>query len=297
MTTELTLRQLEYFAALAETRSVTAAAKSCHVSQGAVSLALGQLEEALGLSLVIRRPGKSLRLTAEGRMAAARARSVVEQVKTLRDEVTRAHDELAGRLNIGVFTTVAALVIPHLAHWFADRHPAVEVNFIEAPGPELREAADNGRTQLSIGYVAMFDDHSDVQVIHKFYRQVLLSPTHPLAAYESLSFGQLTDHPAALLSLEPALQRTLAEFHRYGVEPKVKWLFANVPAIHSLVGRGLAYSLLMQPTSASPEGLPLLMRPLSDPTEPNSLVAALPRGVWPSAMVQEAIRALKAQWR
>lgn len=294
---EVSLRQLEYFAAVAETQSVTEAARMCHVSQGAVSLALAQLEAALGASLVLRERGKGLALTVEGQLVAARARSIAEQVKGLQAAVSEVHNELAGRLTIGVFTTVAVHVIAHLAHWFASRHPAVELIFIEGSGPELEAALFSGRTQLSVGYEAQFDERSDVQLLHEFHRQVLVSPEHPLAELEAISFAQLASFPAALLNLEPALQHTLAEFHRYGVKPRVEWLFGNVPSIHSLVGRGLAYSLLMQPTTSSPEGRPLVFRPLSDATVPNSLVAATPRGVARSAVVEEAIEALKAQWK
>lgn len=78
---ELTLRQLEYFAAVAETQSVTKAAEICHVSQGAVSLALGQLEHALGVTLAVRQRGRGIFLTPEGQEVATRARLITEQVE------------------------------------------------------------------------------------------------------------------------------------------------------------------------------------------------------------------------
>lgn len=293
---EVTLRQLEYFAAVAETQSVTEAARLCHVSQGAVSLALGQLEHALGATLAVRQRGRGIFLTPEGQAVATRARLITEQVLGLRTAVSAAHDELAGRLSIGVFTTVAVHVVPHLAEWFSLNHPAVELNFVEGTGPEIHDALFSGRTQLSVGYEAQFDEDCTVDVLHEFHRQVLLSPDHPLAAFSALSFAQLAEYPAALLNLEPALQHTLAEFRRYDVTPNVRWLFGNVPSIHSVVGRGLAYSLLMQPADASMEGLPLAFRPLCDETPTNSLVAATPVGVARSAMVREAFASLHAQW-
>lgn len=90
---------------------------------------------------------------------------------------------------------------------------------------------------------------------------------------------------------------TLAEFQRYGISANVGWLLANVPSIHSVVGRGLAYSLLMQPAESSVEDRPLVFRPLSDATHSNSLVAAMPVGISRSAMVSEAVACLHAQWK
>ncbi|MBV1777581.1 LysR family transcriptional regulator [Paeniglutamicibacter sp. ABSL32-1] len=293
---ELTLRQLEYFAAVAETQSVTHAARLCHVSQGAVSLALGQLEHALGVTLAMRQRGRGIALTPEGQEVATRARFITEQVERLRDAVSQVHAGLSGRLSIGVFTTVAVHVVPHLIDWFCTRHPEMQLSFVEGSGPEIQEALFAGRTQLSIGYETQFGQDCTVEVLQEFHRKVVVSPGHPLAEFEEISLAQLTQYPAAFLNLEPALQHTLAEFQRHGVTANVGWLLANVPSIHSIVGRGLAYSLLMQPTESSMENRPLVFRPLSDETQTNSLVAAMPKGVSRSAMVTEALAALHGQW-
>ena len=280
---EITLRQLEYFAAIAETQSVTSAARLCHVSQGAVSLALRQLEHALGATLALRQRGRGIALTPEGQEVATRARFIADQVERLRDAVSNAHTGLSGRMSIGVFTTLAVHVVPHLIDWFCARHPEVHLAFVEGSGPEIQEALFAGRTQLSIGYET------------QFHRMVVVSPSHPLAEFEEIGFAQLARYPAAFLNLEPALQHTLAEFQRHGVTANVGWLLANVPSIHSIVGRGLAYSLLMQPTENSMEDRPLVFRSLTDETQANSLV--VPTGVGHSAMVSEALAALRAQWK
>lgn len=59
-------RQLEYLVAVAETGGITAAAALCHVSQSAVSLAIGELERALDVRLVLRGSRRGTRLTAAG---------------------------------------------------------------------------------------------------------------------------------------------------------------------------------------------------------------------------------------
>lgn len=293
---DVTLRQLEYFAAVAETQSVTNAARLCHVSQGAVSLALGQLENALGVPLALRHRGRGVALTPEGQEVAKRARLITEQVEQLRLAVLHTHTGLSGRLSIAVFSTVAVHVMPHLIEWFASKHPDIKLGFVEGNGPEIQQALVSGRAQLSIGYQAQFGEGCETELIHEFHRRVVLSPNHPLADFEEISFAQLAQYPAAFLSLEPALQFTLAEFERYDVQANVGWLMSSVPAIHSVVGRGLAYSLLMQPTESSMENRPLVFRPLADKTSSNSLVAAMPLGINRSAMVNEALACLHAQW-
>ncbi|MFI7481624.1 LysR family transcriptional regulator [Kocuria sp. M1R5S2] len=293
---EVTLRQLEYFAAVAETLSVTEAARRCHVSQAAVSLALVQLEDSVGATLAIRRRGKGVALTAEGQVVATRARQVADQVADLAFAVDRVHGQLSGRLVIGVFSTLAMHVVPPLVDWFTSRHPQVELDFVEGTGPEVQEAMLAGRLQLCAVYEAQVLSDCAAEVLREMKRQVALSPEHPLAAQEAVSLADLAPYPAILVDEEPALQRNLAEFARAGVEPDVRWHSASVQAIQSVVGRNLAYSLLMQPVATSPEGRPLVFRPLAGDIPTNSVMAVLPAGVAPSTLVEEALTALRAHW-
>lgn len=293
---EVTLRQLEYFAAVAETQSVTEAARRCNVSQAAVSLAMVQLEQAVGATLVIRRRGKGVALTPEGQVVATRARQVTDQVADLGFAVDQVHGQLSGRLMIGVFRTLSMHVIPPLVDWFTQRHPQVELDFVEGAGPDVQEAMLAGRLQLCVVYEAQVLSDCTTEVLRATRPQAVLSPQHPLAAQEEVSLAQLAPCPAMLMDEEPDLQRTLAQFAGAGVEPNVRWRSASVQAIHNVVGRNLAYSLLIQPTPVSPEGRPLVFRPLAGNIPTNSVMAAWPTGVIPSALVKEALAALRARW-
>lgn len=294
---EITLRQLEYFAAVAETQSITEAARRCHVSQAAVSLALSQLEQALGVSLAIRRRGKGVALTPEGQVVATRARHMTDQVGDLAAVLDRVHGQLSGRLVIGVFRTLAVHAIPALVEWFTTRHPQVELDFLEGSGPEIQEAMLSGRLQLCVVYEAQVLPDCSAELLSEGRRQAVFSPEHPLAERSAVTLAELAGYPAILMDEEPALQRTMAEFARAGVDPDVRWRSASVQAIHNVVGRNLAYALLMQPAAASPEGRPLVFRPLAGRTPTNSVMAALPAGVTRSALVEESLAALRAHWQ
>lgn len=293
---DLTLRQLEYFAAIAETGSVTAAAARCNISQAAVSLALAELERVVGATLVIRRRGRGVALTAEGRVVAARARLVADQVADITSVVDEVRGRLAGRLVVGVFRTIAMYVIPHLVAWFTERHPQVELDFVEGSGPAVQEEMLAGRLQVCAIYEAQLIPGCVGEVLCETHRMVVLSPEHPLASQERIALSELAPYPAMLLNEEPALRRTLAAFDAAGVEPRVRWHSASVQAIQSVVGRNLAYSLLMQPTSTSPEGRPLIYRPVAGDVPRNATMAALPAGVRPSALVREALAAMRDYW-
>lgn len=293
---DVTLRQLEYFAAIAETGSATLAAQQCHVTQAAVSLALTQLERSLGATLVVRRRGRGISLTTEGQAVAARARLIIDQVEEIDSVVRGLHGELSGRLTLGVFSTLARDTIPALLDWFVTRHPAVELDFIEGSGPEIQEAMLAGRAQLCVIYEAQLMPDCQGEALTSSRRLVVLGAEHPLVSEAELRLADLAPYPGIFVAEEPAFQRTLAEFAAAGVEPYVPWRSASVPAIHNVVGRNLAYSLLMQPVASSPEGRPLVYRPLAGSNPRNAVMVARPHGVSASALVEEALVALREHW-
>ncbi|UPO78923.1 LysR substrate-binding domain-containing protein [Arthrobacter sp. Helios] len=187
--------------------------------------------------------------------------------------------------------------IPALVDWFTTRHPQVALDFVEGSGPDIQEAMLAGRLHLCVVYEAQVLPDCSAELLKETRRQAVLSPDHPLAGQPAVSLAELAPFPAILMDEEPALQRTIAEFARAGVEPNVRWRSASVQAIHNVVGRNLAYALLMQPAPVSPEGRPLVFLPLAGNSRANSVMAALPAGVTRSALVEESLAALRAHWQ
>ncbi len=105
----LSLRQLSYFVALAEEANFGRAADRVHISQPALSMQIRELEAALAVALVERRP-RAVRLTRAGREVLGRARRILAEVAEL--EAAARRQTLSGRLNIGVIPTVAPYLLP-----------------------------------------------------------------------------------------------------------------------------------------------------------------------------------------
>ncbi len=74
-----------------------------------------------------------------------------------------------------------------------------------------------------------------------------------------------------------------------GVRPQIAYRSADVQTIRALVGRNLAWSLLMEPVETSPEGRPLRFLPITDELGTNSILIAHPRGMRPSELARAVI--------
>ena len=99
----ITFRQLEIFIAVAETQQVTRASKKLLLTQSAVSMALGELENQLGGPLFDRH-GRSLLLNDRGRYLLPLAKAILHQVANIETILTEQQDTVAGVLgNRGQF--------------------------------------------------------------------------------------------------------------------------------------------------------------------------------------------------
>lgn len=286
---DMTLRQLQYFVAVAESQSITQAALKCHVSQAGISMALKELESALGAPLAIRRKSKGVYLTPLGSIVATRARALISEAQHLVDAVDAGAGGYSGTFTVGCFTTLSMAVLPEVAEFFAREHPGVTLEFVEGSGPEIQEKMLRG--QIDVCFIYEVQRHPEVEAVMLRRRQFLvaLSPDHPLADRESIDLHDLAPYPAALLNVEPASYLNEAMLRRFGVEPTVAYRSSNVNTIRAIVGRNLAYSLLMEPVSESHEKRPLKYLPVEQDTGTNSLLAAYPQAVKLSGLLQDLI--------
>jgi LysR family hydrogen peroxide-inducible transcriptional activator len=147
--TNLTLRQLRYFEALARLGHFGLAAEACAISQPALSMQVKELEAALGVPL-LDRGGRPLRLTPAGEALAARARDILAQVDDLPDLVRAAADRPVGRLRLGVIPTVAPYLLPRIVGALTAAHPGLDLNLRETLTPRLLAELAEGRLDAAL---------------------------------------------------------------------------------------------------------------------------------------------------
>ena len=143
------LRHLRYFVAVAETENVSRAALHLHISQPAVSRQVRDLEDEIGLPL-LRRVGKSVRLSVAGRVFLYEARAVLNGAN---DAVVKARVTGGKReteLQVGDFPLMAARVMPRLLRQYKKAMPNVQVKLHDWPVEKEIAAVREGQLQLAI---------------------------------------------------------------------------------------------------------------------------------------------------
>jgi LysR family transcriptional regulator, hydrogen peroxide-inducible genes activator len=126
----LTLRQLQYFVALAELRHFGKAAERCCVTQPALSMQIKELEDTLGVELVERTRGH-IELTADGRAIVGRAHTLLNAARDLQDYARHKRETLSGDLRLGVIPSVAPYLLPKVLPAVQSRYPALQMKLHE----------------------------------------------------------------------------------------------------------------------------------------------------------------------
>lgn len=241
---QYTLRQLEYFVAVAEAGSVTAAAQSIHLSQSALSTALVELERALNVQLLMRHHARGVTLTPAGEQLLAASRRLLRQATELADEARGLGNEVTGTLHLACFGVLAPYLLPELLAEAAARLPGLEVNTSEVDLAELADGVANGRFELALGYDIVGDQRLETSRLYTLRPYVLLPRTHRLAKRTKVELAELADEPLALLDLPHSRDYFAGMFGSVGLSPTVRFRTTSSETCRAIVARGLAYTVL-----------------------------------------------------
>lgn len=178
------LRQLQSFVTVVEEGSLSAASKRCHISQPALSLQMRALEDALGESLLLRRP-RGIEATAAGELLLSHARILLAQAERLRDEFRCRRDLEIGTVSFGIIPTIAPYLLPQLLGPFRKSHPGIRVSIHEARTNQLVSQIIAGEIEFAILSDLPVEERKrgSLQLDELFREPLLLAApdSHPLA--------------------------------------------------------------------------------------------------------------------
>ena len=180
----ITFRQLEIFAAVAETSQVTRASKVLGLTQSAVSMALSELEHQLGGPLFDRH-GRSLLLNDRGRYLLPQAKDMLHRAEAVENVLTGRQDRVAGLLQIAASSTLGNYVLPYIIGAFMRRWPEARVNTLVGNTLQAEKLVADGRADL--GFVEG-DINVDALIPSPWFTDelcVIVNPRHPLAGQTS----------------------------------------------------------------------------------------------------------------
>lgn len=245
MSIHVSFRQLRLFVALADCRSISGAARACHVTQPTVSMQLRDMTAAVGLPLyeII---GRQLFLTAAGEELATSARSMLAEWDAFEQRSAALRGLGGGRLRVAVVST-AKYFIPRLLGEFCGRHPDIDVSLEVLNRDGVVQRLRENRDDLYI----MSRPPADIDVVEQAFMAnplVVIAPIgHPLATARRIPAQRLAAERLILREVGSGTRLACdAHFRKLGVKPKLRLELGSNEAIKQAVAGGLGISILSQ---------------------------------------------------
>lgn len=192
----MNIRDLEYLVSLAEHRHFRRAADACHVSQPTLSGQIRKLEDELGVMLLERTSRKVL-FTQAGLLLVDQARTVLREVKVLKEMASQQGETMSGPLHIGLIPTVGPYLLPQIVPMLHQTFPKLEMYLHEAQTQQLLAQLDSG--QLDCAIMAL------VKETEAFIEVPLFDEPMKLAVYSDHPWHQRERVPMSELAGEKLL--------------------------------------------------------------------------------------------
>lgn len=141
-----TVKQLKYLCALAEHRHFRKAAESCFVSQSALSTAINELEQNLGVTLFER--GTAILLTPIGDKLVTEAHGILNEMQHFVEHATQAQGEFQSDLRFGVIPTIAPFLLPKILKQIRQRYGENKLYIREDLSPNLLDMLGKGELDV-----------------------------------------------------------------------------------------------------------------------------------------------------
>ncbi|CAM2011313.1 LysR family transcriptional regulator [Acanthopleuribacter pedis] len=246
------LNRLPYFAAVAETGTITAAAARLAVSKAVVSKQIQQLEAELGVTLLVRTT-RRLHLTEAGRALAGRARLILNEVAAAYEEVAAGAEEPRGTLRVTAPLGFGMQVVVGAVAAFRTRYPKVRIALtlsdttldvvetqldLAVRVGWLRESSHKARKlcdfrEIPFASPAFLAEHgpietpADLAALPFIENRVLPHPTRWTFYDKAEQSHQVTCEAALSFDATPAIRSVVATGVGFGILPD----FAVLPAI------------------------------------------------------------------
>jgi DNA-binding transcriptional LysR family regulator len=214
------LRHLRYFVALAEERNFTRAAERLHIAQPPLSRQIQQLEEILGVVLIVR-GSRPLELTEAGRFFYSHAVQLLAQGAEV-VSMTRRIGKIDRKFSMGFVGSTLFGFLPEVVRRFKAAHPTIEVSLHEMTTMEQIKALKEGLIDIGIGRIR----HEDPNIRRILLREEALIAALPMGHAlscpdHSLHLRELVNETVIVFPKAPRpsfADQVLAAFHDRGLE-------------------------------------------------------------------------------
>lgn len=246
----VSVKQLRAFIAVAQTLSFTEACSRMHLSQPALSIAIKNLEQAVGGNLLVRST-RILALTPEGTQFLPVAVRLLADWDGALNDLHNLFALQRGQLSIAAMPSFASHQLPAVLAQYRQRHPAVNIRVQDVVAEQVVDMVGSGRVELGIAFEIDSAGHNDSDSELTFEPLfddpfvAVLPPQHSLLQHSQLSWSMIAKMPFLALQ-QPSLIRQLVLdiTAEKGLELNIEFESHQLVTIIRMVTCGLGVSVV-----------------------------------------------------
>lgn len=290
----MTLQELRYIVALADTGHFGKASEACYISQSTLSTQVKKLEDFLGVVL-FDRSLKHVSLTPVGREIVSSARTILDEANRIRELARQTGDPMERTVQLGIIPTLGPYYLPHALTMLHDKYPKLRLLLREEMTPQVLSHLANGR--LDAALLALPIDDASLEIIPLFREPFLAAvpASHTLASSITIPIPELAQ--AGLLLLEEGhclREHTLEACQLDGLQNE-EISATSLETLRQMVGMGLGVTLIpaLAGIGATADAGQVTLRPLAAPGASRTIGLAWRKRSPLSATMEQLAQSLK----
>ena len=192
------IKQLQYLAALAQTKHFSKAAELCNVTQSTLSAGIRELETVFGVKLA-ERTKRTVIITPIGSQIAERAANLIRDAEDMMALSAASEGPLTGRLRMGVIPTIAPYLLPKVLPKLRCQYPRLDLALRETQTAVLVDEVLSGKIDVALLALPASYNKLIEQPLFKDPFVLVIPAAHPLAGKRQIDAKSLNDENLLLL--------------------------------------------------------------------------------------------------
>jgi len=241
------LQQLRYLREVAKCGlNLSVAAEALHTSQPGISKQIRQLEDELGVDILIRHGKRVVDVTEPGRVILGIAERILQDTENLKQVAGEFRDQAAGTLTIATTHTQARYSLPKVVSAFKRRYPKVRLMLKQGSPPQLAEMVLAREADIAIATEAL-DHYPKLLALagYQWRHCVVVPDPHPLLKEKRVTLETLARYP--IVTYDPAFagrSRIDDAFKAQGLAPDFVLSAVDSDVIKTYVELGLGIGII-----------------------------------------------------
>lgn len=246
MSSQIELRHLNYFLAVADTLHFRKAAEKLFISQPGLSRQIKQMEEILQAELFVR-DKKKVALTPAGHYLKSQAEELFKQLKETKRQLQLIGEGDSGEIRIGFLGSAMQDVIPNLLLKLKDKFPKIKTSLEELSNSSQVDAVLKDDLDLGFVRLAWVPSELHLKTVFKDTFSLVLPESYPMLTRDYKGMHRFSEDDFILFSPEysPHYYETIMSIcSDAGFVPKVSHKSVHAQTIFKLVENNLGIAIV-----------------------------------------------------